>query len=721
MRKSLSFALLLFVLCSFSVVNVSAQNEKQLKSLNVDSLMNPSHYPKRVHSLQFLPQTDIYVFVKSDTLWFADSKKDAKKSYLLSDLNALLKAQNEKEMSRFPAVQFISADEFTFYLGYKFCVVNTKNKTLTRKATMDSKAANFSTDHKTAQVAYTKENSLYLMKDGKEIEIASTTEKDVVFGQAVHQREFGIDKGIFFSPDAGQIAFYRMDESMVTDYPLVNTATRIATETPLKYPMAGMKSHHVTIGVYNIQTTKTVYLKTLQDTTTAEKENYLTNVTWSPDNKNIYIQKLNRKQNHLKLECYDAATGDLVKVLLEEKSDKYVEPQHELYFVPTKNNEFIYFSQRDGFFHLYLYNTDGKLIKQLTKGDWLVKNITGFNDKGTHCFFYATKDSPLETNFYSVELKSGKIERITPEKGTHTVVFNTEGNLFIDAYSNYETPYKVCLIKNGKNVKDIYEAENPLKDYLLPQAEISTIKAADGKTDLYCRLIKPANFDPNKKYPVIVYVYGGPHAQMITNTWFAGATTFQYYLAQLGYLVWTVDSRGSGNRGFEFESAIHRHLGTVEIADQMEGVKYLKSLPYVDSTRMGVDGWSYGGFMTISLKLQYPETFKVATAGGPVVDWKWYEIMYGERYAGTPQDNAEGYAKASLINQAKNLQGKLLVIHGAQDPVVVWQHSLQFIDECIKQNKQVDYFVYPFQKHNVTGIQRCHLIKKIADYYQQNL
>ncbi len=255
----------------------------------------------------------------------------------------------------------------------------------------------------------------------------------------------------------------------------------------------------------------------------------------------------------------------------------------------------------------------------------------------------------------------------------------------------------------------------------MPGVKLGTIKAADGTTDLYYRLITPPNMKPGEKYPTLVYVYGGPHSQLVTDSWLAGGNLYFLRLAQQGYVVFTVDNRGTDNRGFEFESCTHRHLGEIEMADQMEGVKFLKNLPYVDQDRMGVEGWSFGGFMTITMKLAHPEVFKVGCAGGPVIDWKWYEIMYGERYMDTPQENPEGYEAASLLGKAKNLEGRLLVIQGAEDNTVVPQHSTEFIERCINSYKQVDYFMYPHHEHNVLGRERLHLYKKMFDYYETHL
>lgn len=564
-----------------------------------------------------------------------------------------------------------------------------------------------------------KEGNLYV--DGKLVERGDGY--NVVLGESVHRNEFGINGGLFWSPKQSKLAFYRMDQSMVVDYPLVNTKAREAEVKPIKYPMAGMKSHEVTVGVWDAAAEKLVYLNTARDTTVHEREMYLTNIAWSPDEKYVFIAKVNREQNHMWLEQYDVATGDFMKVLFEETNPRYVEPCEPMIFTP-KGDQFLWYSMRDGYKHLYLYNLDGTLVKQVTKGEYEVEGFIQFDRKGENIFIYANKDNLAGRDAYRVNLKKGTMECMTMTEnglhGTHSVVINDNGTIWVDVWSSVNVPMRADLRdwKHKNPIKTFYEAENPLKDYAMPDVKLGTIKAADGKTDLYYRLITPPNMEKGKKYPTLVYVYGGPHSQLVTDSWLGGGNLYFLFLAQQGYVVFTVDNRGTDNRGFEFESCTHRRLGEIEMADQMEGVKFLKSLPYVDQERMGVEGWSFGGFMTITMKLAHPEVFKVGCAGGPVIDWKWYEIMYGERYMDTPQENPEGYEAASLLGKAKNLEGRLLVIQGAEDNTVVPQHSTEFIERCINNFKQVDYFFYPHHEHNVLGKERLHLYKKMFDYYE---
>ncbi len=624
------------------------------------------------------------------------------------------------------AVSFIFAPDgktVTYYKGSELYGFDGKKEfKLSDKQQDWRKPAN--NDPKLEERVDIKEGNLYV--DGKLVERGDGY--NIVLGESVHRNEFGINGGLFWSPKASRLAFYRMDQSMVVDYPLVNTKAREAEVRNIKYPMAGMKSHEVTVGVWDVAAEKLVYLNTRKDTTVHEREMYLTNIAWSPDEKYVFVAKINREQNHMWLEQYDAATGDFVKVLFEETDPRYVEPCEPMIFTP-KGDQFLWYSMRDGYKHLYLYNLDGSLVKQVTKGEYEVEGFIQFDKKGENIFIYANKNNLDGRDAYRVNLKNGTMECLTnynSAEGTHTVVINDEGTRMVDYFSAVDNPGEVNYVINinkPANHRDynIYRAENPLKDYAMPGIELGTIKAADGKTDLYYRLITPPNMEKGKKYPTLVYVYGGPHSQLVTDSWLGGGNLYFMFLAQQGYVVFTVDNRGTDNRGFEFESCTHRHLGEIEMADQMEGVKFLKSLPYVDQDRMGVEGWSFGGFMTITMKLAHPEVFKVGCAGGPVIDWKWYEIMYGERYMDTPQENPEGYEANSLLNKAQNLEGRLLVIQGAEDNTVVPQHSTEFIEHCINNFKQVDYFVYPHHEHNVLGRERLHLYKKMFDYYETHL
>jgi dipeptidyl-peptidase-4 len=709
--KQLKFGLLAIVL-----VSIFLQSYGQDKKLALDDLMNRRFYPQSLANLQWR-SNDSFTWVAKNCLVQQTLENEVSDTILkLENLNKALSAIELEKQKSFPSVTWIDALQFRFMRSGKVIIYHMGDARAKVLNTFDPEAENADMEPITGQVAFTKGNNLMVSVNGTINAVTNDADKNIVSGQSVHRNEFGIDKGTFWSPKGNLLAFYRMDQTMVTDYPLVNINERIATVENIKYPMAGMKSHHVTVGIYNPVSGVVHYIKTGEPA-----EQYLTNISWSPDEKYIFIAVLNRAQDHLWLNKYDAATGDFVKTLFEETDKEYVEPLHELSFLKTRPDQFVWQSRRDGWNHLYLYDINGSLVKQLTTGKWEVTQLMGWDLKESQVLFMSTEAGALDRHLYSVDLKSGKMSRLTDSEGTHTIFLSPSSVHFIDRVSSLQVGAKYILYpEKRKNQRILFEDINPLKDYQLGETTMVTLKSDDGK-DLYGRLIKPSGFDPAQKYPVLIYVYGGPHSQLVTNTWLGGAGLFLNYMAQQGYVVFTLDNRGTSSRGADFEQCIHRQLGKMEMSDQMKGVEYLKSLPYVDVTRIGLDGWSYGGFMTLMLKLNNPGVFKVASCGGPVVDWKYYEIMYGERYMDTPEENPDGYKYADVINYIDKLEGKLLVMHGAQDNTVVWQNSLQFIQECILKGKQVDYFVYPNHEHNVSGKDRIHMFRKLAEYYHDNL
>ncbi len=572
-------------------------------------------------------------------------------------------------------------------------------------------------DFKEGEVfAYTEKNNLFVEANGKTIQITNDGSYEIVNGKSVHRDEFGIHKGTFWNPQGTALAYYRMDQSDVTDYPIIDWSVYPAVNKNIKYPMAGGKSHYVSLHVYDLQKASSTKIKVDGD-----REQYLTNVAWSPDGTKIYMAILNRDQNHYKLNEYNAATGEFIRTLFEEKDEKYTEPQHPAEFVKNNPGQFIWQSRKDGYNHLYLYDINGKLIRQLTSGKWEVKSTSGFDSKGELFFFHANKEKPVNQDFYSVNLKNGKITRLTQDDGYHIVTASKDVDLFVDNFSSLFVPREIRVIHPTKGTgKTLFKAGNPISEYKTGSWNLFTIKNKKGD-DLFCRIFHPVDFDTSKKYPVLVYLYNGPHSQMVTNTWMANGELWYQYMAQKGFIVFTLDGRGTNWRGKEWEQAIHRQIGEVEMEDQLEGVRYLKSLRYVDADRIGVHGWSYGGFMATSLMTRHPGVFKAAAAGGPVIDWSYYEVMYGERYMDRPEENKEGYQKNNLLNYVKDLKGKLLMIHGAQDDVVVWQHSILYQKKAVEQGVQLDYYVYPGHMHNVLGKDRAHLMEKICNYFIDNL
>ena len=676
--------------------------------------------PKRLQGLSFVKNSNQFSFIDNNTIKLGDQQSGKIKELLsLKELNAQLKSSTKDTLAALTSITWKNGNQFYFTnkKGELLYTIDKKTISESDKHAEPTELESYEKETITGAYTYCKDFNLFVSKNGKDTQVTTDGSINIVYtGKNVHQNEFGITKGTFWSPKGNYLAFYRMDQTDVTDYPIIDWTTHPAKNKNIKYPMAGNQSHNVTLGIYNVNSNSTVYIKTGN-----EKEQYLTNVSWSPDEKHVYIAILNRAQNHMKLNEYDVATGNFVHTLFEEKNEKYVEPLHSMLFLKNNSNQFVWQSRRDGYNHFYLYNSNGTLVKQLTKGKWEVKQENGFDAKGDRLFFHANEQSPINQDFYSVNIKTAEIKRLTYGNGFHTCMLDEKGNYFIDNFTNVTTPREYNIIHTvSKKAKNIFKAENPVKDYKLGTWNLFTIKNNEG-TDLYARIVKPVDFDSTKKYPVIVYLYNGPHSQLVTNTWMAGSELWYQYMAQKGFIVFALDGRGTDNRGADFSQATHRQLGTKEMEDQLKGVEYLKTLSYVDASRIGVHGWSFGGFMTTSLMTRTPDVFKVGVAGGPVIDWTYYEIMYTERYMDSPQENKEGYDKNNLLNYVDKLKGKLLMIHGAQDPVVVLQHSVLYQKKAVDKGIQLDYYLYPGHEHNVLGKDRAHLMEKITNYFIENL
>lgn len=649
--------------------------------------------------------------------------KTGKKNLLftLDDINKWANSNDTTYVRHLMNATFPYPDKPIVALGNRkaFILVDFEAKKMVWQDSISGQEAN-DWNAKSRATAYIEDHQLYVVDgEGKKHQLSTDGSREIVYGQSVHRNEFGIEKGTFWSPDGQRLAFYRMDQSMVADYPQVDIFPREASYEPDKYPMAGMTSHKVTVGIYDLKTQQTVYLQAGDPI-----DRYFTNITWSPDNKIIYIFELNRKQNDCRLVSYDASTGAKMAELYRETSDKYVEPLHPIQFLPWDDTKFIMQSQKDGYNHLYLFDKDGKELKQITSGKWVVLDVVGFNTKTKSVLILSNESHPLNSNLWTVEIKSGNRRLMGRDIGVaKSAQPSASGEMVALKLSSVSHPRIIDVINtNGRGkVTELLDAEDPWKDYQQPIFTSGYITAADGKTNLYFRMVKPHDFDPNKKYPTVVYVYGGPHAHLVDASWHYASRTWETYMAQKGYIVFVLDNRGSENRGRDFEQATFHQLGQIEMQDQMKGVEYLSKQPYVDMDRLGVHGWSFGGFMTISLMLNYPDVFKVGVAGGPVIDWKWYEVMYGERYMGTPQDNPEGYAKSSLIDKARNLKGKLQIITGYNDNTVVPQHCLSFLDACVKAGTQPDFFAYPGEEHNMRGHASVHLHERITQYFEDYL
>ena len=710
----------LVTLALLGIVNTMSAQDKlfTLEDLNYGGNNFYNMQPKNMYLTWWgekLVNTDV------EECYLVDTKTGTKQTlFSLDDINTWAESDSVKYVRHLMNASFPYPDKPIVAVGNRkaYILIDFEAKKVVWQDSISGQIAN-DWNPQSCATAYVEDYQLFVADaDGKKHQLSTDGSREIVYGQSVHRDEFGITKGTFWSPNGQRLAFYRMDQSMVADYPQVDIFPREATYEPDKYPMTGMTSHKVTVGVYDLQTQKTVYLQAGDPT-----DRYFTNIAWSPDSKTIYMFELNRGQNDCRLVSYDAETGSRITELYRETSEKYVEPLHPIEFLPWDHTQFILQSQKDGYNHLYLYNTDGKLLKQLTSGPWVVLQVVGFNKKTQSVIILSNEKHLLQSNLYAVNIKTGK--RTLLDRGigyARSVELSTSGQQAYESFTAPEIPRIIDIINttNGKQC-ELLKADDPWKGYQQPIFESGSIKAADGITDLFYRIVKPADFDATKSYPTVVYVYGGPHAHNIDASWHWASRSWETYMAQKGYIVFILDNRGAENRGRDFEQATFHQLGQIEMKDQMKGVDFLRTLPYVDINRLGVHGWSYGGYMTISLMTNYPDVFKVGVAGGPVIDWKWYEVMYGERYMGTPENNPEGYAKCSLITKAKDLKGKLQIITGYNDATVVPQHCLSFLDACIKAGTQPDFFAYPGEPHNMRGHASVHLHERITQYFEDYL
>jgi dipeptidyl-peptidase-4 len=682
------------------------------KTLSLEEVFSkPELNPKSLKNLQWLPDSHDYCWISdAGNLLLKSSVHQAK-------IDTLLKSNELVEgMLTFPPLNFDTSTDFGFIFQSYYYKANINNKAIQQKLKLNEEAENIDIASKTYNLAYTVGSNLVVQNFEKTIQINTESDPGILYGQAVHRNEFGIEKGTFWSNSGSKVAFYRMDQRMVTDYPIVHIDKIPAESKPIKYPMAGGLSHQVTVGVFDVSTGKIMYIQT-----GLPAEQYLTNISWSPDDRFILIAVVNREQNQMKLNQYSAIDGKYVKTLRTEIDAEWVEPEHPLEFLPGSNDQFVYQSEKNGYNQLYLGKLSDTSEIQLTNGNSVVTDFLGFDKSGKKAFAVVTDKNGLDRQLVRFNLK-GKLTRLTNLSGTHGVQLCEDKSLFIDNFSSIHVPRKISInsTASGKETKQLLSVSNPLDGFKMSIPELTELKTSNGIT-LNARVFKPSKMEAGKKYPVIIYVYGGPHAQMVTNRWLAGGNLWMSWMAEQGYIVFTLDNRGSANRGLDFEQAVHRKLGTVEMEDQLAGVSYLKSLPCVDATRIGVHGWSFGGFMTTTLLCKNPGMFKAGVAGGPVIDWKLYEVMYTERYMDTPLENPEGYETANLLNAANNLKDRLMLIHGTVDDVVVWQHSQEFIKKCVDSGVLVEYMIYPEHPHNVSGKDRLHLIKTITRYFQEHL
>ncbi|WP_018983780.1 S9 family peptidase [Salinimonas chungwhensis] len=572
-------------------------------------------------------------------------------------------------------------------------------------------------------ISFIRDQNLFIknVRTGEERAITTEGGDTIKMGMAefVAQEEMGRMTGYWWAPDESHIAFTKVDEAPVD---VITRSEIYADEIKTieqRYPKAGTDNVNIKLAVENIKTKKRQWIDLGED-----EDIYLARGKWMPDSKTFTYQWQARDQQTLELRAYDVSTGKQ-NVLLTESSDTWVNLHEDLTFLKN-SDQFIWASERDGFKHLYLYTKSGELVKQLTQGNWVVDKVRAVNENDGLIYFTGRKDTPLERHLYSVDLQGNDVKRISRRDGYHEINFATDASIYVDEFSTANRPPQVSLHNaSGEQITWLEENKldqnHPLTPYLdsWNEPEFGTLTTDDDAT-LYYRLYKPA--DTSKKRPAIVYLYGGPHAQVVTNKWGGNRGLLMQYWVDQGYVVFSVDNRGSNYRGKAFEDPIYKKMGTVEVDDQVAGVKFLRSLDYVDPERIGVHGHSYGGYMTLMTMFKAGEYFKAGVSGAPVTDWRLYDTHYTERYMGNPATDEQAYTDSSVFPYAEGLSGPLLIYHGMADDNVLFTHSTRLYKHLQDMAKPFETMDYPGKKHSIRGKQTgTHLYKTITNFFNRNL
>jgi dipeptidyl-peptidase-4 len=563
------------------------------------------------------------------------------------------------------------------------------------------------------RIAYRIEHDLYSheLASGKVSRLTTDGSENLLNGELdwVYPEELEIGTAYWWSPDSARIAYLQFDTSRIETYPHNDLASTTAFAEPQKYPKAGTPNSDVRLGVIAATGGPTRWLD-LGD----PRDRLIARVDWTPQSDAIFIQRLNRIQNRLDL--LTASISGPVRTVLTESDPAWINVGGGVRFLPARQ-EFLWSSERSGFRHLYAYSLDGKSVRRLTNGEWEVKDIVAVDEKAGRVWFVSNEGDPLRQDLWAVNLDGGGKRKLTAEPGTHTVSMSPTADYYLATYSSLSAPRRATLHSaDGKQLAELKRQSEPDVD-LLP-VEVARVKAPDGAL-MYARLIKPAGFDPAKKYPAVVMVYGGPHAQTVRDQ-FAGVS-WEQALAHRGFVVWGLDNRGSAGRGHAWEAKLHRRFGRQEVADQKAGVEHLLSLGFVDKARIGIYGWSYGGYMTLYSLLTEPDLFAAGIAGAPVTDWRNYDTIYTERYLGLPQENDEGYRQSSPVTHAANLKSKLLLVHNYGDDNVLFQHTFQMADALQRAGKQFELMIYPQKAHGVSGPARLHLNQLMTSFFERTL
>lgn len=679
--------------------------------LNLDSLFDNKYKVSLLDSIQWQTGSSSFTYVRDNVLYVQTHKSGKEKSLVsLSKLRDITGFQFEV----FPGYKWIGSTSLSLSTSNYYAVVDIKSSKLLYGVTIDSGAVNV-TISSSGNIAYSRDSILFVIDSTGAKSVIDDPGPNICSGCVPYRSEFGTTYAMKWSPSGSKLLFYRVNQNGVS-YISLNDSAGIP-ERQIHYPFAGQEIGYAEIGLYSTIDKSLVYLQTEK-----EKGKYLANAVWEPKETSVYLSVLNREQNNVQLKEYDAVSGEYSRIVLKESNKKYINLQYPVILLKYKP-EFLWLSIKSGRNHLYHYDAEGLLLSPLTAGEWDVTQILGLDAKEENIYFVGTKSNDQTGRYvYRANLISLQVQCLSSEPGTHTGYVNFDKGLIIDYHSSYTVSGKYKLIDSKANkLRDIFTADAPFKFVDLPTIEQGVIRADDKTTDLYYNMYKPADFDSEKIYPVVFYVYGGPHVQLVRNRWMGGSGMTPFFLAQEGFIVFALDNRGSYGRGATFEQATYLKLGQIELQDQLAGLKYLNNLSFIDETRIGVYGWSYGGFMALNLAVHAPLVFKAALAGAPVTNWARYEAMYTERYMGIPSKNTEAYAWSNLISKADNLQATTHIINGSLDEVTVPIQHHEFYDAASLAGKKISMKTHQGQMHSFLGQARKDLVVEIISFFKENL
>ncbi len=730
MNSSQKVTTFLIVVLSFLIPVIAfGQNPHRIPTIEtiIDSMDFSDQLPKE---MKWLPESDRFSFIKADpvtgdqTLWIENAATLQVSKFLTASKAVYVNTKHDSFQIDLKHYTWLPDESGVIFRSYgDLWYYNIVQKKMTRLTASPSDETQETVSPNSQFVAFVRDHDLYVvrLKNGKEYRITNTGNASLINGKLdwVYQEELvgrGFYRAYWWSPDSKYLAYLQFDESPVPQYPLVDWIPYHPTLEMMHYPKAGDPNPIVKLGVAKVQNKPaTIWMDTGENTNV-----YIPRVFWVPGKRQLAFMRLDREQEHLDFLTANTRNGNS-QVILREEDPHWINITGDEEFLKTKK-QFIWESGRTGYRHLYLYNDDGTQIRQLTAGDWMVTDLIGLDEPDGWVYFIATKTDIRQRQLYRVNLDGTNLERVSKAIGTHDPKLSSSGDYYLDWYSDLTIPKQIELHRsNGSEIKTVAVSDTTLlHEYHLPTRDLFTFVGSNGIT-YQASIIKPQQFDPTKKYPVIVYVYGGPLEQEVRRHFYGRRGLFHQMMAKRGYIIFTMDNRGSWGRGHKWESVIDKNLGATELSDQLRGVQYLKSLPYVDSTRIGIWGWSYGGYMTL-YAMTHSSAFGAGVSVAPVVDWRDYDTIYTERYMGLPSENPRGYYQSAPRNFASDLHGRLLLMHGTSDDNVHLQNSIQMVNNLIGAEKPFDFMVYPEKKHGISSdSDQTFLYKKLMRHFDMYL